>query len=452
MPDTAVAPISHTPYLLPGQSLPGMTEHVASPPLSEHTPRWWWIAFGISVSLLLLGAVSLGWLFANGIQVFGNNWPVMWGFPIINYVWWIAIASGGTIVSAVFFLTRSEWRTSINRVAETMTLCGAACAGIYPIVHLGRPWFFYWLFPYPNTMTLWPQFRSPLVWDFFAVLAYILSSVMFWYIGLLPDLATMRDTAERRGAQIFYGVLALGFRGSGTQWRRLRATYGAMAALMAPLVVSVHSIVGLDFAGAQAVGWHTTQFPILFVFGALLSGLATVILITLPIRTALHLEPFITAKHIDVLGKLILLASLLIGFTYLMDAFSTWYGPQEADRTMFTARVSGQYAYVYWGKIACNFVLPQLLWIPRLRQMLPLLMTISVAIIIGMWWERYEIVITSLHRPDLPSSWGDYHATFWDFSLMAGTVGLFFTMYLLAVRLLPILSMYEMRKLIREHG
>ena len=448
MPDTAVRP--ETPFLLPGQTSAGMTEHVAATPLRPSTPRWWWIAFAASGSLVGLGAVAVGWLFASGIQVFGNDWPVMWGFPIINYVWWIAIASGGTIVSAVFFLTRAEWRTSVNRIAESMTLCAAACAGLFPILHLGRPWFFYWLFPYPNTMTLWPQFRSPLVWDFFAVLAYILSSVVFWYIGLLPDLATMRDVAGSRRAQVFYGALALGFRGSGTQWRRLRATYGAMAALMAPLVVSVHSIVGLDFAGGQTVGWHSTQFPILFVFGAMLSGLATVILLVLPLRDVLHLEGYITRRHIDVLAKLILLSSLLIGFTYLMDAFSTWYGPAQADRTMFTARVTGQYAYVYWGKIACNVALPQLLWIAPLRQVKALLMTIAVAIIIGMWWERYEIVVTSLHRPDLPSSWGDYHATIWDFALLAGTVGLFLGMFLLCIRLLPIVSMFEMRKLIRD--
>ncbi len=440
------------PVILPGTAPAAMTEHVAGIPLRDHTPGWWWIAFGLAASLLGLGAVTIGWLFAHGIAIFGNDWPVMWGFPIINYVWWIAIASGGTIVSAVFFLVRAEWRTSINRIAETMTLCAAACAGIYPIVHLGRPWFFYWLFPYPNTMTLWPQFRSPLVWDFFAVVAYIAASAAFWYLGLLPDFATLRDVAGTRRARMVYGALALGFRGSGTQWRRLRATYGAMAALMAPLVVSVHSIVGLDFAGGQAPGWHSTQFPILFVFGAMLSGLAVVVMLVLPLRRVLHLEPWITPRHIDVLARLVLTSSLLIGFTYLMDAFSTFYGPAEADRTMFVERVTGLYAYVYWGKIACNVLLPQLLWTPRLRRMPPLLMTVSAAIVVGMWWERYEIVVTSLHRPDLPSSWGDYHATFWDFALFAGTVGLFLTLFLLALRVLPLLSMFEMRKLSREQA
>lgn len=440
------------PVILPGQTSASLTEHVAGIPLRDHTPAWWWLAFLFSLSLLGLGAVSVGWLFYSGIQILGNDWPVMWGFPIINYVWWIAIASGGTIVSAVFFLVRAEWRTSINRIAESMTLCAAACAGVYPILHLGRPWFFYWLFPYPNTMTLWPQFRSPLVWDFFAVVAYIFASAVFWYLGLLPDLATMRDTAQARRAQLAYGALALGFRGSGTQWRRLRATYGAMAALMAPLVVSVHSIVGLDFAGGQAPGWHSTQFPILFVFGAMLSGLAMVMLIVLPLRAVLQLEPYITTRHIDVLAKLLLTSSLLIGFTYVMDAFGTFYGPSDADRTMFISRATGIYAYVYWGKIACNVVLPQLLWFAPLRQNKPLLITLCVAIFLGMWWERYEIIITSLHRPDLPSSWGDYHATFWDFALFAGTGGLFLTLLLLAVRFLPIISMFEMRKLLRDHS
>lgn len=435
----------------PGQTAASMTDRICAIALRERAQLWWWIAFLPSLALLGVGVGGVGWLLYAGVGVWGIDWPVMWGFAIINYVWWIAIASGGTIVSALFFLFRVEWRTSINRIAESMTLCAAICAGIYPILHLGRPWLFYWLFPYPNTMTLWPQFKSPLVWDFFAILAYVISSVLFWYLGILPDLASVRDQARTRRRQVFYGILAMGFRGSGTQWRHLRATYGVLAALMAPLVVSVHSIVGLDFAGGLTVGWHSTQFPPLFVFGAMLSGLAMVILLVLPLRRALHLEAYITELHVNVLGKLLLTSSLLIGYCYVMDVFTTFYGPDDADRTMFIERITGIYAYVYWGTLVFNVSLPQLLWFRRLRMNQPLLLLICVGVIIGMWWERFIIVVTSLHRTHLPSAWGDFHGTIWDWAVFAGTGGLFLTSFLLFVRLLPVISMFEMRKLLRKH-
>ncbi len=435
----------------PGQTAASMTDRICAIALRERAQLWWWIAFLPSLALLGVGVGGVGWLLYAGVGVWGIDWPVMWGFAIINYVWWIAIASGGTIVSALFFLFRVEWRTSINRIAESMTLCAAICAGIYPILHLGRPWLFYWLFPYPNTMTLWPQFKSPLVWDFFAILAYVISSVLFWYLGILPDLASVRDQARTRRRQVFYGILAMGFRGSGTQWRHLRATYGVLAALMAPLVVSVHSIVGLDFAGGLTVGWHSTQFPPLFVFGAMLSGLAMVILLVLPLRRALHLEAYITELHVNVLGKLLLTSSLLIGYCYVMDVFTTFYGPDDADRTMFIERITGIYAYVYWGTLVFNVSLPQLLWFRRLRMNQPLLLLICVGVIIGMWWERFMIVVTSLHRTHLPSAWGDFHGTIWDWAVFAGTGGLFLTSFLLFVRVLPVISMFEMRKLLRKH-
>jgi len=434
----------------PGQTAASMTDRICAIALRERAQLWWWIAFLPSLALLGVGVAGVGWLLYAGVGVWGIDWPVMWGFAIINYVWWIAIASGGTIVSALFFLFRVEWRTSINRIAESMTLCAAACAGIYPILHLGRPWLFYWLFPYPNTMTLWPQFKSPLVWDFFAILAYVTSSVLFWYLGILPDLASIRDQARTRRRQVFYGILAMGFRGSGTQWRHLRATYGVLAALMAPLVVSVHSIVGLDFAGGLTVGWHSTQFPPLFVFGAMLSGLAMVILLVLPLRRALHLEAYITELHINVLGKLLLTSSLLIGYSYVMDVFTTFYGPDDAERTMFIERMTGIYAFVYWGTLVFNVSLPQLLWFRRLRLNQPLLLLICMGVILGMWWERFMIVVTSLHRTHLPSAWGDFHSTIWDWAVFAGTGGLFLRTFLLFVRLLPVLSMFEMRKLLRK--
>ena len=286
---------------------------------------------------MLLG--SIVYLFYAGVGIWGIDWPVAWGFAIINYVWWIAIASGGTFISALFFLTRSEWRNSINRLAESMTLFGAACAGIYPILHLGRPWLFYWLLPYPATMHTWPQFRSPLLWDFFAILTYVLSSIVFWYLGLLPDLATMRDHALRRGKQVFYGILALGFRGTGRQWQHYQATYATLAAIMAPLVCSVHSIVGLDFAGANTVGWHSTQFPPFFIFGAFLSGFATVLILVIPLRRLMRLERYITGRHLDVLCRLLVTSSLFVAYAYLMDAFNTYYGAEKADITMYVEKL-----------------------------------------------------------------------------------------------------------------
>ena len=429
-----------------------MTRHVSAVPLRATPFAHYWIAVAPFGALTAIMVGSIGYLFYAGVGIWGIDWPVAWGFAIINYVWWIAIASGGTFISALFFLTRSEWRNSINRIAETMTLMGAACAGIYPILHLGRPWFFYWLFPYPNTMDLWPQFRSPLLWDFFAILSYVVSSALFWYFGLLPDFATMRDRARGSFLPRFYGVLAMGFRGTSAQWRHYHATYGVMAAIMAPLVCSVHSIVGLDFAGAATPGWHSTQFPPLFIFGAFLSGLATVLLLVMSLRRLLHMEDWITGRHFDVLGRLLLTSSLAIGYSYIMDAFSTFYGGEKAEITTYVERVFGYYAGIFWATILFNVLLPQLLWFRSIRLNQPLVAIICVGVIIGMWCERYSIVVANLHRPHLPSAWGDYHGSFWDWLLMMGTVGLFVFGILLAIRLVPALSMFEMRRTLAEQS
>jgi Ni/Fe-hydrogenase subunit HybB-like protein len=375
---------------------------------------------------------------------------VMWGFALIGYVWWIAIASGGTFISSLFYLTQVEWRTSLNRLAETMTVFAAACAAVYPILHLGRPWLFYWLFPYPNTMTLWPQFRSPLLWDFFAILTYVISSILFWYFGLIPDLATMRDRAAVRPKQIIYGALALGFRGSDRQWRHYHATYGVMAAIMAPLVISVHSIVGLDFAGAATVGWHSTEFPPFFVFGALLSGFATVLLLVVPLRRLLSLEDFITGRHLDILCKMLLVSSLCLAYAYMMDAFSVFYGGESAEKTQFVDKIKGSLAWIYWATILFNVALPQLMWFSRLRINQTLIVFVSLGVIVGMWCERYTIVVMSLRRTHMASAWGNFDPTFWDWATLFGTVGLFVSGILLAVRFLPAISMFEMRKLLQR--
>ena len=445
-------PRADDPVVLPGQTIASMTDQICAIALRERAFLWWWIAFLPASALAGVLVLSILWLFYAGVGIWGIDWPVVWGFAIMNYVWWIAIASGGTFISALFFLVQVEWRTSINRVAETMTLFAAACAGVYPILHLGRPWFFYWLFPYPSTMSLWPQFRSPLLWDFFAILTYVLASVLFWYFGLLPDLATLRDRATSRPRQILYGFFAMGFRGSNTQWRRFHAVYGVLAAIMAPLVVSVHSIVGLDFAGAATVGWHSTQFPPFFVFGALLSGFAMVMLLVIPLRRLMRLEAFITGRHIDVLCRLLLTSSLCIGYAYTMDAFSAFYGADAAEHTMFMARITGANAPIYWMAVSFNVLVPQLLWFRRLRLTQPAIILICLGVIVGMWCERNSIVVASLHRPHLPSSWGDFHGTFWDWSTLFGTVGLFLSGILLAVRFAPVVSMYETRALLLRRG
>jgi molybdopterin-containing oxidoreductase family membrane subunit len=440
------------PVVQPQLTMAAMTDRVCAIALRERAYLWWWIAFVPSLALALLLAVSAAYLFYAGIGIWGVNWPVMWGFAILSYVWWIAIASGGTIISALFFLVHAEWRDSINRIAESMMLFGAAAAGVYPILHLGRPWHFYWLFFYPNNMTLWAQFRSPLLWDFWALFTYVGASVLFWYFGLLPDLASARDRAVSPRRARIYGVLACGFRGSSRQWRHLRATYAVMAAIMTPVVVSIHSIVGLDFAGAATPGWHSTEFPPFFVFGALLSGFAIVLLLIIPLRRLLELDDMMTGRHLEVLCRLLLTSSLCVAYAYLMDAFTTFYGGDRAERVMFLTRVFGDEAAVYWGALLLNCVLPQLLWMRRLRVHQPLIVVICLGVVVGMWLERYGIVVYSLNRTHLPSAWGTYHGTFWDWSTLFGTVGLFLSGILLSIRYVPVVSMHEMRTLIARRA
>ena len=441
---------AQAPVVSPRETAASVTDRIAGVALREKTHLWWWALFMLALAMLGWGVFSVGWLFANGIEVWGNNWPVMWGFPLVNYVWWIGIASGGTLISSLFFITRAKWRSAISRIAETVTLFAAACAGIYPVIHLGRPWFFYWLFPYPNTMTLWPQFRSPLLWDFIAVLTYILCSVMFWVLGALPDFASLRDRATWRPAQVFYGVLAMGFRGTGPQWRRFHAAYATIASIMAPLVCSVHSVVGLDFAGAAFPGWYSTQFPPFFVVGAVLSGFGIVLMLVVPLRVALGLKPDITERHLEVLGRLTLTTSLCLGYCYMMDAFDPFYAGEKAEIVQFMARAFGLYGWIYWLTITLNCVVPQLLWWRRLRTSPVMLWLIGWSVFIGMWFERFQIVEVQLHRPRLPSAWGIYIPTIWDFGVFAGTAGLFLAGILLFVRTMPVIPISEMRELIEE--
>src|SRR3954468_18953783 len=437
--------------LEPGVTEASVTDHVSDLVLERKTPLWWWIGFGISLSLLLLFVVSLVWLFIRGVGVWGVSWPVAWGFAIGNYVWWVGMASGGTIISALFFLTRSEWRSATNRLAESMTVFCVACAGIMPVIHLGRWWYFYWLFPYPNTMGTWPQFRSPLHWDFVAILVYVIASVVFWYVGMIPDLATLRDRATRRWQRVLYGILALGWQGSSRHWREYRATYPVLAGLMAPLVISVHSIVGLDFAGGLAPGWHEAQFPPYFVFGAVLSGFAVVLMLVIPLRRAFDLEGVITPHHIDVLARLMLTTSLLISYSYGLEIFMPFYRGEHSEITVILSNLTGYYAPWYWAKIILNGVIPQLLWFRTARLNQPMLFVIALGVVIGMWIERYVIVVASLHRNHSESSWAVFTPTFWDWATLAGSVGLFLSGFFLLLRFIPMVSMFEMRELVRKH-
>jgi molybdopterin-containing oxidoreductase family membrane subunit len=431
-------------------TLRSLSEEVSNRVLRPDTPLWWWIGFGIGMVLLLIFIVQLTWLFINSVGIWGINIPVAWGFAILEYVWWIALASGGTIVSALFFLTRSPWRAATNRIAESMLLSAAPCAGFLPIMHLGRQGLFYWLFPYSNVMGVWPQVRSPLWWDFICLLCYILMSIMYYYAGLLPDLATMRDMAKTRWQQIVYGVLALGWRGSARHWRKQQTVYAIMSAIMAPMVISVHSVVGLDFAGGLTPGWHSTQFPPYFFFGAVISGVALIMMLTILVRWGYGLQDVITGYHLNALAKVMLVASVMLAYAYLWEAFGPIYGSDVAERTQFFARIFGFYAGCYWGKIALNIVIPQLLWLPTVRRSEILLLVISAGIIIGMWVERFVIVIPSLSYNYIPSYWGPFFPTLWDWAALAGTIGLFLTLFFLFLRFVPIISMSEVRELIEE--
>lgn len=449
----SLAPLSAgDPVVARDETMASVTARICEIALAPRVGRWWYAAMALAVALVLALLVAIGWLFYAGIGVWGVDWPVSWGFAIINYVWWIAVASGGTFVSALFYLLKVEWRSSINRIAETMMLAAALCAAVFPILHLGRPWLFYWLFPYPNTMLLWPQFRSPLLWDFFAILAYVVSSLLFWLFGLIPDFATLRDRAEPGAKRLLYGALALGFRGSSREWRRYQAGYGVMAALLAPLVVSVHSIVGLDFAGAATVGWHSSQFPPFFVFGAFLSGFASVLLLVIACRRVFALDAYVTGRHFDALCKLLLASSLAVGYAYLMEAFFVFYGADAAERLLFLDKLHGAYAPIYWATIVFNLLAPQALWLRRARLNERVVASLCVGVIIGMWCERYMIVVMSLRRTHLPSAWGDYAPTIWDWLLLFGTIGLFLFVLLIAARIVPVLAMSEMRSLIARRS
>ncbi len=436
------------PVVAPDLTLTSLSEQVSSRVLMDRAPLWWWIGLAISLALFTVLIIQMGWLFIGGIGVWGVNIPVAWGLAIAEYVWWIALASGGTIVSALFFLTRSPWRSATNRIAESMLLSAAPCAGLMPIMHLGRPGLFYWLFPYSNVMGVWPQVRSPLWWDFICLICYILMSIMYYYAGILPDLATVRDLAKSRFKQIFYGILALGWRGSSEEWRNQRIVYAIMSAIMAPMVVSVHSVVGLDFAGGLTPGWHDTQFPPYFFFGAVISGSAVIMMLTIMVRWGYGLHDVLTGYHFNALAKVMLVGSVMLGYAYVWEAFGPIYGSDVAERTEFFQRIFGFTAPLFWSEKILTIVIPQLLWLPLVRRNQLLLFLISGGIIVGMWQERVMFTTASLEHNYMPSRWGVFFPTLWDWAALAGTIGLFLTLFFLFLRFAPIVSIAEVREVV----
>jgi molybdopterin-containing oxidoreductase family membrane subunit len=433
-----------------GQTFASVTDKISSIALTKRTPLGWFIGAGISFSITLGLFYTIGYLVVTGIGIWGNNVPVGWAFDIINFVWWIGIGHAGTLISAILFLLRQKWRTSINRFAEAMTLFAVACAGLFPLLHTGRPWLAYWMLPYPNTMGVWPQFRSPLIWDVFAVSTYASVSLMFWFVGLIPDLATLRDRAKRRTAKIIYGMLAMGWRGSARHWHRYETTYALLAALATPLVISVHTVVSFDFAIGIVPGWHATIFPPYFVAGAIYAGFAMVLTLSIPLRKFYGLEDFITMRHLRNMSKIMLATGLIVAYGYMMETFMAWYSGSPYERYMVMNRFRGPYATIYWLLITCNVVLPQVLWIRRVRHSVAALWVISLVVGVGMWLERFIIIVVSLHRDFLPSSWAMYKPTFWDFSMFIGTIGLFLSLIFLFVRFLPMISISEIRGILPQ--
>jgi Ni/Fe-hydrogenase subunit HybB-like protein len=427
-----------------------ITDNVTRIMEAPKPPRAWYIAFAIALGMLTMFLGSITWAAWTGIGVWGNMMPVAWAFPIVNFVFWIGIGHAGTLISAILFLLRQNWRTAINRFAEAMTIFAVMCAGMFPLLHMGRPWLFFYLMPYPNPMWLWPQFRSPLVWDVFAVSTYFTVSLLFWFVGLIPDFATLRDRAKNKAGKIIYGMLSMGWRGSAVHWSRYETASLLLAGLATPLVVSVHTVVSFDFTIALVPGWHSTIFPPYFVAGAIYSGFAMVLTLAIPVRKYYNLEDLITARHLDIMAKVMLATGLIVAYGYAMEAFTAYYSGSPTERFMMNNRMFGPYGGAYWALIASNIAIPQLLWVKKIRRHIGALFVISLIVNLGMWLERFVIVVTSLARDFVPSAWGIYYPTRWDWATYIGTIGLFFTLFYLFLRFLPMISIVEVRSLVHE--
>jgi molybdopterin-containing oxidoreductase family membrane subunit len=437
-------PTRRAPLVLGHDRFDTVTEEICKVNEEARPPKAWFIALGISGAVCGMLGLLILYLFATGVGVWGNNNPVMWGFPIVNFVFWVGIGHAGTLISAILFLFRQKWRTAINRFAEAMTIFAVICAGTFPGIHVGRVWVIYWVFPIPNQMSMWPQFRSPLLWDVFAVGTYFTVSLLFWYVGMIPDLATLRDRSKTRIKAIAYGFFALGWRGSMRHWHRYEKAYLLLAALATPLVLSVHSVVSFDFAVSQLPGWHTTIFPPYFVAGAIFSGFAMVMTLAVPARQMWGLKNFITMRHLENMNKVILVTGCMVGYAYSTEFFIAWYSGAPYEQFAFVNRAFGQHWWAYWIMVSCNVITPQIFWFKAMRTSIPVMFVASLLVNVGMWFERFVIII-SLEQDYLPSSWAYFKPTWVDIGTLVGSFGLFMTLFLLFIRYLPVIAIAEVK-------
>ena len=449
-PHGAASLLEPPPLVTGNHDFASVTASVCAPVEAKSPPKIWFLILGAAASLLLVLLALIGHLLWTGVGVWGNQIPNAWAWPIVNFVFWVGIGHAGTLISAILFLFRQQWRTGINRFAEAMTIFAVICAGLFPGIHVGRAWLAYWLFPIPNQMSMWPQFRSPLLWDVFAVGTYFNVSLMFWYLGLIPDIATLRDRAVTPARKLIYGILAMGWRGSARQWHRYERAYLILAALSTPLVLSVHSVVSFDFAVSQVPGWHTTIFPPYFVAGAIFSGFAMVVTLAVPARALYGLKHLITMRHLEAMNKVILATGMMVGYAYSIEFFIAWYGGNPFERFAFINRAFGPYAWAYWTMFCCNAFVPQVFWFKKFRTSIPVMMVVAILVNVGMWFERFVIVIISLHRDYLPSSWGYFRPTWVDVMMLIGSFGLFFTLFLLFLRFLPMVAMAEVKNVMPQ--
>ncbi len=420
-------------------------EELVAKPLDSRPDKKYFIALSISGGALMIGAVCLAISFYYGLGLWGNNQPIGWAFDIVNFVFWVGIGHAGTLISAILFLLRQKWRTGIARFAEAMTIFAVICAGIFPAIHTGRPWLDGYLLPYPNQHHLWVNFTSPLLWDVFAVSTYFTVSLVFWYIGLIPDFATLRDRTSSKIKKTIYSLFSLGWRHSSRHWQHYEKAYMLLAGFATPLVLSVHTIVSFDFAVSILPGWHTTIFPPYFVAGAIFSGFAMVVTVLVFVRKIFNLENIITMDHLDKMNKVILATGMMVGYAYGMEFFIAWYSGVQAEQFVFVNRAFGPYAWAYWIMVSCNVIFPQLFWVRKFRRSIPVMMVIVILVNVGMWFERFVITVTSLHRDFLPSSWAYYTPTLYDFGILIGSFGLFFTLVILFTKSLPVVSISEVK-------
>jgi molybdopterin-containing oxidoreductase family membrane subunit len=441
--DAALPEILKTQPVLTGSVSPGTLDDQVLGVVDRTPPRAWFVALAVTSTVMLLGFALMGYTVATGIGVWGNNMPVAWAFAIINFVFWIGIGHAGTLISAILLLFRARWRNAISRFAEAMTIFAVMVAGIFPVLHVGRPWVAFWLFPYPNQRAIWPNFRSPLLWDVFAVSTYFSVSLLFWYLGLVPDLASLRDRTTSKLRKFLYSALCIGWRGSATHWQHFERAYLIIAGIATGLVLSVHSVVSFDFAVSLVPGWHMTIFPPYFVTGAIFAGFAMVVMAMVVVRRTMNLENVITMYHLEVMNKIILTCSCLMGYSYLMEAWTAWYSMNQYVHHTFWAYIAGTYAWAGWLTIACNILIPQLLWVRRFRRSYPAMILVAAAVTIGMWFERFVIIVSSLHQDYMPSSWRVYKPTLVDLGILLGSFGLFFTLVLLFARVLPVIATTE---------